>query len=41
MRFASSITMKENPAQAMEDLLAPLDARITPGDIDQIGRAHV
>jgi small ligand-binding sensory domain FIST len=34
MRFASSITMKENPAHAVEELLAPLDARITPGDID-------
>lgn len=34
MRFASSITNKENAAQAVEDLLAPLDARITPGDID-------
>jgi len=34
MRFASSITVKTDPAQAAEELLGPLDARITPGEID-------
>lgn len=34
MRFASSIATKEDPIKAIEELLAPLDARVTPGDID-------
>jgi small ligand-binding sensory domain FIST len=34
MRFASSITTKSKPSDAIEELLAPLDARVTPGDID-------
>lgn len=34
MRFASSITTKSDPAAAIQELIAPLDARVTPGDID-------
>jgi small ligand-binding sensory domain FIST len=34
MRFASSITAKTDPGAAVDELLAPLDARVTPGDVD-------
>lgn len=34
MRFASSVSTKEDPLAAAGELLAPLDQRVTPGDID-------
>ena len=34
MRFASSVTASSEAAQAVEALLAPLDARVTPGAVD-------
>lgn len=34
MRFASSITTRDEAAAAVEELLAPIDARVTPGEVD-------
>ncbi len=34
LRFASSITTQSDPKQAVEELLAPLDARVTVGMVD-------
>lgn len=34
MRFASSITTQKDPGKAIQELLAPLDARVTPGEVD-------
>lgn len=34
MRFASSITLATEAAQAVEEILAPIDGRLTPGMVD-------
>lgn len=34
MRFASSITTRKEPGPATDELLTPLDLRITPGEVD-------
>ncbi len=34
MRFASSVTSSENVGEAIEELLSPIDVRVTPGMVD-------
>ncbi|MDO8630099.1 MAG: FIST N-terminal domain-containing protein [Phycisphaerales bacterium] len=36
MRFAASVTAKPETKQAVEELLAPLDQRLTTGDVDLV-----
>lgn len=36
MRFASSITQEKDPERAIAELLAPIDARVTPGMVDLV-----